>query len=934
MTRLRASMSFALRCGASLVRSCCIAVQLQRFLPLAFRSILLAVGACSAICWCTLALVKEGYSTGCSDVCGCAASSARTSSRVVAWIALKAGRTHLPGKRLRRRLGFRSEAQLCALRFGRGLGRRRPARSRSPLAVGLVPFSCIVDGGSGAHAAVNSFRSGLGCSFGAQCILPELGEDEVWSEAFESGGGSGAGGALAHDAFGGESGAGGALAGAGGGDDVPLGAGDALASAGEGDDVTLGAGDALAGSGEGDDVTLGAGDALAGAVGDPFRGGAGGSSVTRRKRTEKMLASLTELLKGWADGEGETAEENAAEEDGSYEALFTQLEQLIWQRPADPVGALAALFKEWQAPPRKVQVAPRWASRRRSSEDWHDEWTSWAEWDNHWSQDAPRGRWGRKALASWEDSAIDADYAEVGWTEVTRRKRRQKDKQPGAQKPKPPEVAVARGQPAKGKGKGRGAAGGRASWPGAGGDAGAMRASDWCPRAADWTAGTTVVSTVDEMWEDLTLDYVICPRSEGELDRLKTLVLSSESPPDVTIVLLKSEAELEKGRKEFAEVEWAEARIPGTWRGHVRVASTWMAKCSSDAPSLRQPTIQPKAPTAQATCVLRVHADWVYCERGAKAWAEITQNPGAHFRSWAAASFGSIKDTWKWQLTRGQGGAEATIEGLIRMPVARAASALSASGQRHAGETWFVSNVSRNQEIAGVPELAVHWQEWEPAEEWSAYLARCRRASQAADFGLARGAKQLGIRRVASEEDLARPRTVRRLWRACGVPRDWSFDEISEFLKECHFDEPEVEERMPWRGATSWSFRATMPADEDFFVFHVGEDTIEITRVGKDSRRRSDRALPLEIKQVFGAGRKQRKSENSEPPKRIVTVTASQDTVEGSDAANAMSIDGGSDRPRLDDGKSLPSAADDAASKRPRTAVVVNDAGPQVPGGA
>ncbi|CAE7891676.1 unnamed protein product, partial [Symbiodinium sp. KB8] len=220
MIRLRVSTGFAFSCGASLVRSCCIAVQLQRLLPLAFRSILLAVGVCSAICWCTLALVKEGYSTGCSDVCGCAASSARTSLRVVAWIALKAGRARLPGKRLRRRLGFRSEAQLCALRFGRGLGRRRPAGSRSPLDVGLVLLPCTVDGGSGPHVAVNSFRSGPCCCFGAQCILPELVEDDVGSEAFESGGGSGAGGALAQDDLGGGSGAGGALAGAGGGDDA------------------------------------------------------------------------------------------------------------------------------------------------------------------------------------------------------------------------------------------------------------------------------------------------------------------------------------------------------------------------------------------------------------------------------------------------------------------------------------------------------------------------------------------------------------------------------------------------------------------------------------------------------------------------------------------------------------------------------------------
>ena len=139
---------------------------------------------------------------------------------MVAWIALKAGRARLPGKRLRRRLGFRSEAQLCALRFGRGLGRRRPAGSRSPLDVGLVLLPCTVDGGSGPHVAVNSFRSGPCCCFGAQCILPELVEDDVGSEAFESGGGSGAGGALAQDDLGGGSGAGGALAGAGGGDDA------------------------------------------------------------------------------------------------------------------------------------------------------------------------------------------------------------------------------------------------------------------------------------------------------------------------------------------------------------------------------------------------------------------------------------------------------------------------------------------------------------------------------------------------------------------------------------------------------------------------------------------------------------------------------------------------------------------------------------------
>ncbi|CAE7308211.1 unnamed protein product [Symbiodinium sp. CCMP2456] len=499
---------------------------------------------------------------------------------------------------------------------------------------------------------------------------------------------------------------------------------------------------------------LGAGGALADCGGgDPLRGGAGGAAATRRKRTEKLLQGLHGLLEDW----GGEAENDQGAEDGSEE-LFMQLEQLLWARPADPFRALQRLLQQW------------------SSE---------------------RG-------------------ADGGWQTVSRRKA--KDKKKAATTPSrvvqlsaAPLAAKGREQAhGKGAGKGKGRAADKDKGPGY---TGSMCVDDWCPRAADWDHGAVVVSTIDEVWGDPTLDYIVYLKSAGEMERFRTLVQSSENAPDITFVVLKGDGALEARRREFAEVEWVEA------------------------PSLKASAFNPK-------------------------------ESGAHFRAWAADSFGSIKDTWQWQLTRGPGGAEATVEGLIRVPSSRVAAALSASGSRHGGETWFVSNVSRAQELQGVPALTVHWQEWEPSEAWGTYLARCRRASQAVDFGLARGGQTA-----------------------------WHQD-VSEFLVECRFEEPSVEERLPWKGATAWTFRATMPADTDFISIDLDGDTIEFSRLGRDNHHARDRALR---------------------PRR---------------PKETMHVDGGGDRPRLDDGKSLPGqGSDDAAAKRPKTGGATAGSGPQIPAG-
>ena len=390
-----------------------------------------------------------------------------------------------------------------------------------------------------------------------------------------------------------------ALAGSGGGDvahgAVVPGAGGALAGSGA---VMLGAGGALAVSGA---VALGVGGALAC---DPFRGGAGGAAATKRKRTERLLASLQTLLSGWAENDEE------AEVDDGYEQLFLDLEKIVRSRPPDPVRALQKLLSGYSEPTWTSQapsVAARWKRRpRKVPEHAHEDWSGWDSGGSSW-------------VAPASGAAPAAD--DGGWQTVSRRKPKGRKQGDSA-----PQRVVQLGQgsvAAKGSGKGRGAV-----KAGSAGIDGTMRAADWCPRAADWDAGAVVVHTIDEVWADPTLDYVVFPRTAGELERFRTLVQSSESAPDITFIVLKGDAELEAGRKEFSEVEWTEARVPGTWRHQLRVASVWLAQCSSEAPGLKTTGLQPKAPIVQSTSVLRVHSDWVYCEKGEKAWAEITKNPG------------------------------------------------------------------------------------------------------------------------------------------------------------------------------------------------------------------------------------------------------------------------------------------------------------------
>lgn len=657
-------------------------------------------------------------------------------------------------------------------------------------------------------------------------------------------------------------------------------------------------------------------DLLCGGAGrDPLRGGAGGSSATRRKRTERLLQGLHGLLEDW--GNDEDAEHSA--EDGAEE-LFRQLEQLLWDRPSDPFAALQRLLLAWsgeRAPPAaedwSVQAAPRWRQRRAAQK---------AAWQDLSSERAGAGAragadgdwWGGEPSSTWAPSFSATD----GWQTVSRRK--PKAKKQGGQGQAPPPRVVQLSVPrvagkgsgktsGKGAGKSKGASGkGHASAPRESAADSAALFSHWKPRPQDWSPSPVIVQSVAEFLQDTRKDAVALVTDANELERFRTVVQSSDCGPDLT--LLVPSALLKAEREEFSEAEWQVQRVPGDWQGRVRVVSLAVAHFSDEAPRLKPAASAPQVPTPQQTVVLRVHADWVYAGLGEQAWNGMTKAPGAHFRKWADAAFQGCKDTWSWSLVKGS-----TVEGLCRVSASRAALAMSMSGARCAGMRWFVSNVHRDQELPTVPGLTVHWVDWAEGEDWPAYVSRCCRGAQPADFGLARGHRQLGVRKASTPEDLARPKVVRRRWRATGVPRDWSLEDIQGYVTECGLENVEIEERSPWRGTSAWSFRASAEADVDFMSFDLEDGALELTRLGGDRPVRNDRALPLELKQVFKPARQGSKDRLKSERPRPARAGADAEEPEGN-----MAVDAGNDRPRLDDGKSLPAsaAAVGGPTKRPR----------------
>ena len=66
------------------------------------------------------------------------------------------------------------------------------------------------------------------------------------------------------------------------------------------------------------------------------------------------------------------------------------------------------------------------------------------------------------------------------------------------------------------------------------------------------------------------------------------------------------------------------------------------------------------------------------------------------------------------------------------------------------------------------------------------------------------------------------------------MPREWSYEAVEVFLGGIGIVEVELQERIPWRGGTAWTFCATMPITKDFMSVTLDDEvTVEVTRLGK-----------------------------------------------------------------------------------------------------
>lgn len=143
---------------------------------------------------------------------------------------------------------------------------------------------------------------------------------------------------------------------------------------------------------------------------------------------------------------------------------------------------------------------------------------------------------------------------------------------------------------------------------------------------------------------------------------------------------------------------------------------------------------------------------------------------------------GRIHDTWKWESVYGHAAGRSCARGLIRVDASLAKSVLNASGKQYDDARWFLENVSNKQDL-GIPRLGTDWIEAKAKETWDTYAAYV-------------GKLNVG-RRPATTEDFERSKYVRKIWRVSSTPRQWSYEQVEEFIQQSDFTNIEILERRP-----------------------------------------------------------------------------------------------------------------------------------------
>ena len=145
-------------------------------------------------------------------------------------------------------------------------------------------------------------------------------------------------------------------------------------------------------------------------------------------------------------------------------------------------------------------------------------------------------------------------------------------------------------------------------------------------------------------------------------------------------------------------------------------------------------------------------------------------------------------------------------------------------------------------------DLAVQWVDKQDQETEFAYATRV--AKLASQLGVARGVRQLGIRRVATAADKEARTTRSRKWKAVNVPREYGYEDMEELLQSMGFQQVDITEKFRWRNRNGWAFRAAFTNPESMVEAKADDGTIvsitEIKSVNKEKMQKRCTALPRE----------------------------------------------------------------------------------------
>ncbi len=531
-----------------------------------------------------------------------------------------------------------------------------------------------------------------------------------------------------------------------------------------------------------------------------WRGGAGGSAASGRKRNEKLLAGLSTLLQSMESVEEED------EEDDAEEDLLTDLKNLVCSKPGNLLKALTELVAKHSAAP----------SRPAETSDW-----------TLVSRKKPKPR----QVELRPPKPLPAGG---------------KGESKGKGKGKAP-VAVEHAGP-KGKGKGKQATSVKGAAPQGKGSVTPVPANvSWHHAFKSVHTVTSVAKLENACAKSETVLFV--PTNVSELEEGCAFLLGQPTAK-VSIAFLEDDPEW-KSTVETWFPKGVFQKFETFMRPNGRKCTVHYITLTAGAPTPQAPPSLPALKRQRSkTIVLR----WIADKRFSANFAKIQANPGKLARNWIACLDSTapvrIFDSWGWELQPGADGHNSVIKGLFRVEESVAANLLLQSGRSADNQRWFVEKLGRDL-LAVAPfdkDLAVQWVEKQEQETEFAYATRV--AKLASQLGVARGVRQLGVRRVATAADKEARITRSRRWKAVNVPREYGYEDMEELLQGMGFQHVDITEKFRWRNRNGWTFRAAFANSESMVEATADDGTIvsinEIKFVNKEKMQKRCTALPRE----------------------------------------------------------------------------------------